>query len=123
RANRRSPRSRRTRPSAPSRTPRGSSSSDAFAAAKGASVRSVRGASSEHHGLSDAGFARGDGTAASTSSRQAKNFARSKSNLRLLDGNELLELIQAHYDQFDGRYRALLPLRRVLIPGPVGQEE
>ncbi len=58
-----------------------------------------------------------------TFTTQAQSFARSKSNLRLIDGGELLELIQAHYDVFDGRYKALLPLRRVLIPGPVAPED
>ncbi len=47
---------------------------------------------------------------------QAKNFARSKSNLRLIDGGELVELIFAHYEQFDARYKGLLPLRRVYVP-------
>jgi restriction system protein len=46
----------------------------------------------------------------------ALNFARSKSNLRLIDGNELVELILQHYDQFESRYKGLIPLRRVYIP-------
>lgn len=47
---------------------------------------------------------------------QAKNFAKSKSNLRLIDSDELVKLIFQHYDQFDSRYKGLLPLRRVYIP-------
>lgn len=47
---------------------------------------------------------------------QAKNFAKSKSNLRLIDGDELVKLVFQHYDQFDSRYKGLLPLRRVYVP-------
>jgi restriction system protein len=47
---------------------------------------------------------------------QATNFARSKSNLRLIDGLELVKLVFEHYDQFDSRYKGLLPLRRVYVP-------
>lgn len=47
---------------------------------------------------------------------QAQNFARSKANLRLIDGNELVDLILQHYEQFDSRYKGLLPLKRVYVP-------
>lgn len=46
----------------------------------------------------------------------ARNFARSHSNLRLIDGDELVKLIFQHYNQFDARYKGLLPLRRVYVP-------
>ena len=46
----------------------------------------------------------------------ATNFAKSKSNLRLIDGDELVKLIFQHYEQFDSRYKGLLPLRRVYVP-------
>jgi restriction system protein len=52
---------------------------------------------------------------------QAKNFAKSKSNLRLIDGQELVDLILQHYDQFDSRYKGLLPLKRVYVPEPLGE--
>jgi restriction system protein len=52
-------------------------------------------------------------------STQAKAFARSKSNLRLIDGDELVSLILAHYEQFDSRYKGLLPLKRVYVPEPI----
>jgi len=45
-------------------------------------------------------------------------FARAKANLRLIDGDELVDLILAHYEQFDSRYKALLPLKRVFVPDP-----
>lgn len=47
---------------------------------------------------------------------QAINFAKSKSNLRLIDGEQLVDLIFQHYDQFDSRYKGLLSLRRVYVP-------
>lgn len=54
-----------------------------------------------------------------TFTNQARNFARSKSNLRLIDGEELVSLIYQHYEQFDSRYKGLLPLKRVYVPQPI----
>jgi restriction system protein len=54
---------------------------------------------------------------------QAKSFARSKSNLRLIDGQELVDLILQHYEEFDSRYKGLLPLRRVYVPEPLEESE
>jgi len=51
-----------------------------------------------------------------TFTAQARNFARSKSNLRLIDGVELVKLIFQHYEQFDSRYKGLLPLKKVYVP-------
>jgi restriction system protein len=50
-------------------------------------------------------------------SSDARTFEQSKSNLRLLDGKELVELIFIHYDRFAPRYRALIPLKRTYSPG------
>jgi len=36
--------------------------------------------------------------------KQAEQFARSKSNLRLIDGTELVSLILQHYEHLDSRY-------------------
>jgi restriction system protein len=47
---------------------------------------------------------------------QAKTFARNKSNLRLIDGDELVDLIFQHYEQFNSKYKGLLPLKQVYIP-------
>ncbi len=58
-----------------------------------------------------------------TFTSQARNFARSKSNLRLIDGDELVMLILQHYEQFDSRYKGLLPLKRVFIPELIEEEE
>jgi restriction system protein len=60
-----------------------------------------------------------------TYSNPAKQFARGKANLRLIDGYELVDLILTHYDQFDSRYKGVLPLKRVFVPDPDegGEEE
>jgi restriction system protein len=47
---------------------------------------------------------------------QAKNFARGNSKLRLIEGDELVDLIFTYYEEFDPRYKAVLPLKRVYIP-------
>lgn len=49
-------------------------------------------------------------------SPKAAAFAKSKSNLRLIDGEELVALVFQHYEQFDSRHKGLLPLRRVYVP-------
>jgi restriction system protein len=46
----------------------------------------------------------------------ANTFGRSKSNLRLIDGEALVDLVLAHYEQFDSRYKGILPLKRVYVP-------
>jgi restriction system protein len=55
----------------------------------------------------------------STFTTQAINFAKSKTNLRLIDGNELVDLILLHYEEFDSSYKGMLPLRRVYVPEPL----
>jgi restriction system protein len=57
-----------------------------------------------------------------TFTNQAKSFARSKSNLRLIDGVELVELILQHYDQLDSQYKGMIPLKKVFVPQPIGDE-
>ena len=54
---------------------------------------------------------------------QALNFARNKSNLRLIDGEELVTLILQHYEQFGSKYKGLLPLKRVYVPEPLEDAE
>jgi len=51
-----------------------------------------------------------------TFSPPSRNFEQSKANLRLIDGNELVDLIFQHYEHFDSRHKGLLPLRRVYVP-------
>lgn len=54
-----------------------------------------------------------------TFTNQAQNFARNKSNLRLIDGEELVGLVLQHYEKFDSKYKGLLPLKRVYVPEPL----
>ena len=58
-----------------------------------------------------------------TFTNQAVTFARNKSNLRLIDGEELVVLILQHYEQFDSKYKGLLPLKRVYVPEPLEDAE
>ncbi len=46
----------------------------------------------------------------------ATEFARTKGNLKLVDGVAFIDLIQRHYDRLDLKYRQQIPLRRVLVP-------
>lgn len=46
----------------------------------------------------------------------ARNFAKGRSNLRLIDGAELVSLVLQHYEQFDSRYKGLIPLKQVYVP-------
>ncbi|HZL16482.1 MAG TPA: restriction endonuclease [Polyangia bacterium] len=56
-------------------------------------------------------------------SPQAITFARNKSNLRLIDGDELVELILEHYEQLDSKYKAMVPLKRVYVPEPADEND
>lgn len=58
-----------------------------------------------------------------TFSKPAYDFAQGKSNLRLIDGDELIELILEHYDELDSRYKGLIPLKRVYIPEVLEESE
>ena len=46
----------------------------------------------------------------------ALTFEQGKSNLRLIDGKALVELIYEHYPSFSPRFQALLPLKRTYSP-------
>lgn len=46
----------------------------------------------------------------------AITFANSRSNLRLIDGSELIDLIFEHYEKFEAKYKGLLPLKKVYVP-------
>jgi len=47
---------------------------------------------------------------------QALDFERNNTNLRLIDGQSLLDLVLTHYERFDPRYKALMPLKQVYVP-------
>lgn len=49
---------------------------------------------------------------------QAVQFARTKSNLRLIDGDALVELVLEHYEALDSKYKGMIPLRKAYIPEP-----
>lgn len=51
-----------------------------------------------------------------TFSPDARTFEQSKSNLRLIDGRALVELIYSHYHKFSPRYQSLVPLKRTYSP-------
>ncbi len=51
-----------------------------------------------------------------TYSPSSRSFEQSKSNLRLIDGDEFVGLILAHYEAFDSEHKGLLPLKRVYVP-------
>lgn len=54
---------------------------------------------------------------------KATQFARGKSNLKLINGDELVDLVLEHYEQFDSRYKGLLPLKRVYVPEVLEEEQ
>jgi restriction system protein len=58
-----------------------------------------------------------------TFSPASRNYEQSKSNLRLIDGYELVQLIFQHYEHFDSRHKGLVPLRRVYVPEAIDTDE
>lgn len=58
-----------------------------------------------------------------TFTKQARDFEKTKSNLRLVDGGELVGLILAHYQDLSPRYKALIPLKQIYVPDPAREEE
>lgn len=54
-------------------------------------------------------------------SKDARELDRSKPNLRLVDGEQLVDLIFRHYESLEPRYQALLPLKRIYVPAPKDQ--
>jgi len=55
-------------------------------------------------------------------SKKAQEFAKSKSNLRLINGDELINIVLEHYEQLDSKYKAIIPLKNVYIPVQVDSE-
>lgn len=50
------------------------------------------------------------------------NFEQGKANLRLIGGEELVDLILQNYERFDARHKGMLPLRRVYVPEAIQAE-
>ena len=46
----------------------------------------------------------------------AINLGRDRTNLRLIDGQELVDLVLEHYEHLSSEYQAKLPMRRVYVP-------
>jgi restriction system protein len=65
--------------------------------------------------LSHGGEERGLFVTLGAYSKDAQHLERSRQDLRLISGNELVRLILEHYDRFDSRYKQLLPLRAVYV--------
>ena len=51
----------------------------------------------------------------------AINFDRSKSNLRLIDGSQLVDIIFEYYDHLDAKYKSIIPLKNVYVPEPISE--
>ena len=49
---------------------------------------------------------------------KARDYEASKPNLRIIDGQELVQLILEVYEQIDSSYKSLIPLRRAYVPAP-----
>ncbi len=49
-------------------------------------------------------------------SKPARDFEKTRSNLRLIDGEEFVRLFLEHYEKLDASFRTLVPLKRVYIP-------
>lgn len=56
-------------------------------------------------------------------SAQAKDFAKRKPNLKLVDGAELVDLVLEHYEELDPRFKASIPLKRVYVPQPADKSQ
>jgi restriction system protein len=48
--------------------------------------------------------------------KRARDFAFSKRNLKIIDGDELVALVYKYYPQLDAKYKGMIPLRSVYIP-------
>ncbi len=51
-------------------------------------------------------------------SSTALQNASNKNNLRLINGKELIEMILEHYENFESKYRSIIPLKKIYIPQP-----
>lgn len=57
-----------------------------------------------------------------TYSTDARSTERNKSNLRLIDGGQLADLVKKHYDRLLPRYQMLIPLKRTYVPDLITPE-
>lgn len=61
--------------------------------------------------------------AAGSFSVAAGDFAKTKGNLKLVNGMAFVDLIQTYYDRMDLKFRRQIPLRRILVPDIAIDEE
>lgn len=54
-------------------------------------------------------------------SRQARVRERNTPRLRLLDGEELVEMILDHYGKLSPRYRTMIPLKQIYVPDLIAE--
>lgn len=55
-------------------------------------------------------------------SRHAQDLERTRSNLRLIGGTELVNLVFEHYEGLESRFRNIIPLTRIFVPQPPEDE-
>lgn len=51
-----------------------------------------------------------------TFSPQAKTYVKGKPGLKLIDGDQLIDLVLLHYEDLSPYYKTLIPLKRVYVP-------
>jgi len=56
-------------------------------------------------------------------SKDAVRFAQGVTDLRLIDGDGLVDLVLEHYEELDSRYKGIIPLKKVYIPQPLEETE
>ena len=49
-------------------------------------------------------------------SRQSVELERNRPKLRLIDGEQFVELLMEHYGRLSPRYRSLIPLKQIYVP-------
>lgn len=54
---------------------------------------------------------------------QAKSTAQNRSNLRLVNGDELVDMVLQHYEDLDSKYKGMMPLKSVYVPEPLDDNE
>ncbi len=54
-----------------------------------------------------------------TFTAQARRLADGRSNIQLVDGARLVDLVFLHYDSFNALYKGMIPLKRVYIPDAI----
>lgn len=54
--------------------------------------------------------------------KQALEKAQAKPHIRLIGGEELVDLVLDHYEDLDARYKSLIPLKRMYVPQPLADD-